>query len=156
MAEVNNPAGCEQFPLCEHLKTIVSDPPANVLFLRLTELQSKGKSACGRCPYLKPKEKPPTEPGYLITPRRDCDCGYERPSLRAVGSTSRKPGVLGYRILRRTVQVRLGSNPLRLPDGTPFSTVSRQQFVKYLGLSNPSYTPCCLPASAKWWFYGLT
>ena len=25
------------------------------------------------------------------------------------------PGVLGYRTLRRTVQVRLGSNPLRLP-----------------------------------------
>ena len=43
------------------------------------------------------------------------------------------PGVLGYRTLRRTVQVRLGSNPLRLPGGTPFSTVSRHQFVKYPG-----------------------
>ncbi|MGB7029886.1 MAG: hypothetical protein WBF29_00440 [Syntrophobacteria bacterium] len=43
------------------------------------------------------------------------------------------PGVLGYRALRRTVQVRLGSNPLRVPGGTPFSTVSRQQFVKYQG-----------------------
>jgi hypothetical protein len=35
-------------------------PPANVLFLPLTELQSKGKSVCGRCPYFKPKEKPQT------------------------------------------------------------------------------------------------
>ncbi|MDH3803813.1 MAG: hypothetical protein OEU80_17215, partial [Deltaproteobacteria bacterium] len=43
------------------------------------------------------------------------------------------PGVLGYRTLRRTVQVRLGSNPLRLPGGTPFSTVSRHQLVKYPG-----------------------
>ncbi|MBT8406434.1 MAG: hypothetical protein KJP05_03175 [Deltaproteobacteria bacterium] len=43
------------------------------------------------------------------------------------------PGVLGYRTLRRTVQVRLGSNPLRLPDGTAISTVSRQQFMKYTG-----------------------
>ena len=40
-----------------------------------------------------------------------CDRGYDRPSLRAVSSTSRKPGVLGCRTLRRTVQVRLGSNP---------------------------------------------
>ncbi|MGB6378286.1 MAG: hypothetical protein WBG24_16355 [Syntrophobacteria bacterium] len=37
------------------------------------------------------------------------------------------------RTLRRTVQVRLGSNPLRLPDGTPTSTVSRHEFVKYPG-----------------------
>ncbi len=40
------------------------------------------------------------------------------------------PGVLGCRTLRRTVQVRLGSNPLRLPGGTAISTVSRQQFMK--------------------------
>jgi hypothetical protein len=59
-----------------------------------------------------------------------CDHGYGRPSLRAVGSilrgvvpyppawksygleagteSSRKPGVLGRRLLRRTIQVRLG------------------------------------------------
>ncbi|MDH3556115.1 MAG: hypothetical protein WBF55_19750 [Syntrophobacteria bacterium] len=43
------------------------------------------------------------------------------------------PGVLGYRTLRRTVQVRLGSNPLRLPGGTIISRVSRHQFVKYPG-----------------------
>ncbi|MEE8620782.1 MAG: hypothetical protein V3T37_01890 [Syntrophobacteria bacterium] len=43
------------------------------------------------------------------------------------------PGVLGYRTLRRTVQVRLGSNPLRLPGGTPILVVSRQQFIKYPG-----------------------
>ncbi|MGB6382876.1 MAG: hypothetical protein WBG51_17020 [Syntrophobacteria bacterium] len=43
------------------------------------------------------------------------------------------PGVLWCRTLRRTVQVRLGSDPLRLPGGTPFSTVSPRQFVKYPG-----------------------
>ncbi|MDH3554259.1 MAG: hypothetical protein OEU80_11810 [Deltaproteobacteria bacterium] len=43
------------------------------------------------------------------------------------------PGVLGRRTLRRTAQVRLGSNSLRLPGGTPFSTVSRRQFMKHPG-----------------------
>ncbi|MEE9122505.1 MAG: hypothetical protein V3U56_14680 [Syntrophobacteria bacterium] len=43
------------------------------------------------------------------------------------------PGVLGCRTLRRTVQVRLGSNPLRFPGGTAIFTVSRQQFVKHAG-----------------------
>ncbi|MDH3773794.1 MAG: hypothetical protein OEU80_01320 [Deltaproteobacteria bacterium] len=43
------------------------------------------------------------------------------------------PGVLGCRILRRTVQVRLGSNPLRLSGCTPIFTVSRHQFVKHPG-----------------------
>ena len=70
---------------------------------------------------------------HEFTPWRDCDHGYGRPSLRAVGSTSRKPGVLGCRTLRRTVQVRLRSNPLRLPGGTSFSTVSRLQFMKHPG-----------------------
>ncbi len=36
------------------------------------------------------------------------DHGYGRPSLRAVGSTSPRPCVLGCRPLRRTIQVRLG------------------------------------------------
>ncbi|MDH3554969.1 MAG: hypothetical protein OEU80_12715 [Deltaproteobacteria bacterium] len=35
--------------------------------------------------------------------------------------------------LRRTVKVRLGTNTLRLPGGTPIFVVSRQQFMKYLG-----------------------
>ncbi len=43
------------------------------------------------------------------------------------------PGVLRCRLLRRTVQVRLGTNTLRLPGGTSISTVSRQQFMKYPG-----------------------
>ncbi|MGW8221961.1 MAG: hypothetical protein ACWGP1_07420, partial [Syntrophobacteria bacterium] len=43
------------------------------------------------------------------------------------------PGVLGYRTLRRTVQVRLESNPLRLPGGTAISTASRHQFMKCPG-----------------------
>ncbi|MDH3556586.1 MAG: hypothetical protein OES18_12115 [Deltaproteobacteria bacterium] len=37
------------------------------------------------------------------------------------------PGVLGCRSLRRTVQVRLGTNTLRLPGGTPICMVSQQQ-----------------------------
>ncbi|MCG6944540.1 MAG: hypothetical protein LJE87_04250 [Deltaproteobacteria bacterium] len=43
------------------------------------------------------------------------------------------PGVLGCRLLRRTVQVRLGTNILRLPGGTPIFVVSRQQFMKCPG-----------------------
>ncbi|MEE8315058.1 MAG: hypothetical protein V3W07_09530 [Syntrophobacteria bacterium] len=43
------------------------------------------------------------------------------------------PGVLGCRLLRRTVQVRLGTNTLWLPGGTPIFMVSRQQFIKYQG-----------------------
>jgi hypothetical protein len=42
--------------------------------------------------------------------------------------------VLRCRLLRRTVQVRLETNTLRLPGGTPIFTVSRQQFMKYPGL----------------------
>ncbi|MCG6945510.1 MAG: hypothetical protein LJE87_09215 [Deltaproteobacteria bacterium] len=43
------------------------------------------------------------------------------------------PGVLGCRLLLRTDQVRLGTNPLRLPGGTLICVVSRQQFMKYPG-----------------------
>ncbi|MDH3558469.1 MAG: hypothetical protein OEU80_17045 [Deltaproteobacteria bacterium] len=43
------------------------------------------------------------------------------------------PGILGCRHLRRTVQVRFGTNTLRLPGGTPIFVVSRQQFMKYPG-----------------------
>ncbi|MEJ2233278.1 MAG: hypothetical protein P8X67_05085 [Syntrophobacterales bacterium] len=43
------------------------------------------------------------------------------------------PGVLRCRTLRRTVQVRLGTNTVRLPGGTALSRVSRQQFMKYPG-----------------------
>ena len=32
---------------------------------------------------------------HEFTPWRECDRGYGRPSLRAVGSPSRKPGVIG-------------------------------------------------------------
>ncbi|MEE9120957.1 MAG: hypothetical protein V3U56_06680 [Syntrophobacteria bacterium] len=43
------------------------------------------------------------------------------------------PGVLRCRTLRRTVQVRLGSNTLWLPGGTAIFTVSPQQFMKHPG-----------------------
>jgi hypothetical protein len=40
-------------------------------------------------------------------------------SLAATTDMAVLPGVLGCRRLRRTVQVRLGTNTLRLPGGTP-------------------------------------
>ena len=43
------------------------------------------------------------------------------------------PGVLGPRTLRRTVQVRLGFKPLRLPGGTFIFTVSQHQLMNYPG-----------------------
>jgi hypothetical protein len=54
-------------------------------------------------------------------------------SLAATMDMAVLPGVLGCRPLRRTVQARLGTNPLRLPGGTPIFVVSRQQFMKYPG-----------------------
>jgi hypothetical protein len=55
-------------------------------------------------------------------------------SLAATTDMAVLPGVLGRRLLRRTVQVRLGSNPLRLPGGPTIFVISRQQFMKYPGL----------------------
>jgi len=52
-------------------------------------------------------------------------------SLAATTDMAVLPGVLRCRTLRRTVQVRLGTNTLRLPGGTPIFVVSRQQFTKY-------------------------
>ncbi|UCF02637.1 MAG: hypothetical protein JSV14_03000, partial [Deltaproteobacteria bacterium] len=54
-------------------------------------------------------------------------------SLTATTDMAVLPGVLECRFLRRTVQVRLGTNTLRLPGGPPTFVVSRQQFMKYPG-----------------------
>ena len=54
-------------------------------------------------------------------------------SLAATTDMAVLPGVLGCRYLRRTVEVRLGTNTLRFPGGTPILVVSRQQFMKYPG-----------------------
>jgi hypothetical protein len=56
-----------------------------------------------------------------------------RPGVTATTDMAALPGVLGCRPLRRTVQVRLKSDTLRLPGGTPIFVVSRQQFMKYPG-----------------------
>jgi hypothetical protein len=54
-------------------------------------------------------------------------------SLAATLDMAALPGVLGCRLLRRTVQVRLGTNTLRLPGGTTIFIVSRQKFMKHPG-----------------------
>jgi hypothetical protein len=54
-------------------------------------------------------------------------------SLAAATDMDVLPGVLRCRSLRRTAQVRLGTNTLRLPGGTPIFVVSRQQFMKNSG-----------------------
>jgi hypothetical protein len=58
-------------------------------------------------------------------------------SLAATTDMAVLPGVLRCRLLRRTVQVRLGTNPAvprdELPGGTTIFVVSRQQFMKYPG-----------------------
>ncbi|MCG6947018.1 MAG: hypothetical protein LJE87_16930 [Deltaproteobacteria bacterium] len=60
-------------------------------------------------------------------------------SLAATTDVAVLPGVLGCRPLRRTVKVRLGTNPAvprdELPGGTPIFVVSRQQFMIYPGES---------------------
>ena len=57
-------------------------------------------------------------------------------SLAATVNMAVLLGVLGCRTLRRTVQVRLGSNTLRLPGGTSIFPVSQQQFMKHPGLAD--------------------
>jgi hypothetical protein len=52
-------------------------------------------------------------------------------SLVATTNLAAFLGVLGYRLLRRTNQVRLETNTLRLPSGTPIFMVSRHQFMKH-------------------------
>jgi hypothetical protein len=54
-------------------------------------------------------------------------------SLAAITDMAILPGALGCRPLRRSVEVRLGTNTLWLPGGTLIFVVSRQQFVKHPG-----------------------
>ncbi|MGD8313232.1 MAG: hypothetical protein PVF10_03020 [Syntrophobacterales bacterium] len=63
-------------------------------------------------------------------------------SLAATADMAVLPGVLGCRLLRRTVQVRLGTHTLRLPGGTPIFAVSRQQLMKCPGYED------------NWWIAG--
>jgi len=67
-------------------------------------------------------------------------------SLAATTDMAVLPGVLGCRTLRRTVEVRLGTETLRLPGGTPIFVASRQQFMKYPGLREVSAKRLCLIA----------
>jgi hypothetical protein len=70
---------------------------------------------------------------YLLRLRNwEPACGTER-SAASANNMAILPGVLGCRTLRRTVQVRLETNTLRLPGGKPIFVVSRQQFMKYPG-----------------------
>ena len=74
---------------------------------------------------------------HLLRPRNwEPACGTER-SAASANYMAVLPGVLECRLLRRTVQVRLGTNPAvprdELPGGAPISVVSRLQFMKYPG-----------------------
>ncbi|MEJ2234953.1 MAG: hypothetical protein P8X67_13615 [Syntrophobacterales bacterium] len=64
---------------------------------------------------------------HLLRPRI---CPSFSPSCRLYEPEAWRPRVS---VLRRTVQVRLGTDTLRLPGGTPIFVVSRQQFMKYPG-----------------------
>ena len=71
-------------------------------------------------------ELPPSTLSYSF----ECNLKSE---IRNLQSITVLPGVLGGRPLRRTAQVRLGANTLRLLGGTPIFAVSRHQFMKYPG-----------------------
>jgi hypothetical protein len=73
----------------------------------------------------------------LLRPRNwEPACGTER-SAASANNMAVLPDVLACRLLRRTVQVRLRTNPAvprdGLPGGTAIFAVSRQQFMKYPG-----------------------
>jgi hypothetical protein len=78
--------------------------------------------------------------GRLVEPRGEKEEGalarIFHESLAATTDLAVLPGVLGCWPLRRTVQVRLGTNPLRWPGGTPIFAASRHQFMKH-----PGYPP---------------
>jgi hypothetical protein len=57
MAELNDPANCEQFPLCEHLQKYFADESAGLL---IAAMQMKFESFCGECPHYKTKNESPT------------------------------------------------------------------------------------------------
>ena len=80
---------------------------------------------------------------HEFTPWRDCDRGYGRPHERPRVFLRQAQDKL---TVRRTVQLRLGSNPAVSRDGcpargasacaargTPIFTVLRQQFMKHPG-----------------------
>jgi hypothetical protein len=70
---------------------------------------------------------------HLLRPRNwEPACGTER-SAASANNMAVLPGVLGCRLLRRTVQVRLETNTLWFPGGTPIFMVSRPQFTKHPG-----------------------
>jgi len=54
MEDCRTPFDCECFADCENLETIVSDMPANVVFLCREELHVKCKSVCANCPHFEP------------------------------------------------------------------------------------------------------
>jgi hypothetical protein len=107
---------------------------------------------------------------HLLRPRNwEPACGTE-PSAASANYMAVLPGVLGCSFgsaqdrlpLRRTVQVRLGTNTLRLPGGppaspersrwragTPICVVSRQQFMKYPGYLIIDRTDLPLPPEAE-------
>ena len=53
--------------------------------------------------------------------------------LTATTDMDALPGVLGCRSLRRTIQVRLETNTLRLPGGPPIFVVWLHPFIKHPG-----------------------
>ena len=72
---------------------------------------------------------------------------HESPAAKA--DMAVLPGVLGCQTLRRTVQVRLGFNTLRLPGGTAIFTVSRRQFMRHTGKAVINTCPGKDSASCK-------
>jgi len=90
---------------------------------------SRGKAQTGKAPVSGPPTFVPTITQF--SPKPIARIFHE--SLATTTDMDVLPGVLGCRLLRRTVQVRLGTNTLWLPGGTPIFMVSRQQFMKYPG-----------------------
>jgi hypothetical protein len=54
MTELNNPANCEQFSLCEILQKYVGEESAGLL---IAALQRRSESLCGECPLYKAKNE---------------------------------------------------------------------------------------------------
>jgi hypothetical protein len=58
MGKRRNPAYCKHFPLCEHLKTLVSELSPKSFDTLTIVLAKEAEAVCSQCEHFEPKEKP--------------------------------------------------------------------------------------------------
>jgi len=52
------PVDCNHYPLCEHLKTLVSEIPPDLFVTKTIVLQKEAERLCAQCDDFEPRETP--------------------------------------------------------------------------------------------------